>query len=60
MTTQTSHLNLTKLDLPLDADQDKWLKGIIRDVPDFPKPGIVFKDLTTLLQDGTALKFVLD
>jgi adenine phosphoribosyltransferase len=27
------------------------LKAAIRDVPDFPKPGIVFKDITTLLQD---------
>lgn len=48
MTSQTSNLNLTKLDLPLDAEQDKWLKSTIRDVADFPKPGIVFKDLTTL------------
>ncbi len=60
MTSQTSNLNLTKLDLPLDAELDKWLKSTIRDVADFPKPGIVFKDLTTLLQDATALKFVLD
>jgi adenine phosphoribosyltransferase len=34
--------------LPLDADA---LKAAIRDVPDFPKPGIVFKDITTLLRD---------
>ena len=27
------------------------LKAAIRDVPDFPKPGIVFKDITTLLKD---------
>jgi adenine phosphoribosyltransferase len=27
---------------------------LIRDVPDFPKPGIIFKDITTLLQDGEA------
>ena len=25
------------------------LKGIIRDVPDFPKPGILFKDITPLV-----------
>jgi adenine phosphoribosyltransferase len=30
------------------------LKAYIRDVPDFPKPGIVFKDITTLLRDGAA------
>jgi adenine phosphoribosyltransferase len=27
------------------------LKALIRDVPDFPKPGILFKDITTLLRD---------
>jgi adenine phosphoribosyltransferase len=29
-------------------------KKLIRDVPDFPKPGILFKDLTTLWKDGKA------
>src|SRR5690349_13651685 len=28
------------------------LKRAIRDVPDFPKPGIIFKDITPLLADG--------
>jgi adenine phosphoribosyltransferase len=28
----------------------------IRDVPDFPKPGILFKDITPLLQDAAALR----
>ena len=32
------------------------LKKIIRDVPDFPKEGIIFKDITTLLKDADALK----
>lgn len=30
------------------------LRNYIRDVPDFPKPGIVFKDITPLLADGDA------
>ena len=30
------------------------LHGLIRDVPDFPRPGIVFKDITLLLGDGSA------
>lgn len=34
----------------------QYLKEIIRDVPDFPKPGILFKDITTLLKDPRALK----
>jgi adenine phosphoribosyltransferase len=32
------------------------LKKIIRDVPDFPKKGIIFKDITTLLKDPSAFK----
>ncbi|WP_026999964.1 adenine phosphoribosyltransferase [Eisenibacter elegans] len=32
------------------------LSSFIRDVPDFPKQGIVFKDITTLLQEPAALK----
>ncbi len=31
------------------------LRGFIREVPDFPKPGIVFKDITPLLADPAAL-----
>jgi adenine phosphoribosyltransferase len=31
------------------------LEGFIRDIPDFPKPGIVFKDITPLLLDPDAL-----
>jgi adenine phosphoribosyltransferase len=30
------------------------LRALIRDVPDFPRPGIVFKDITLLLGDGPA------
>ena len=36
------------------------LRGAIRDVPDFPKPGIVFKDITPLLADPRAFHIVLD
>lgn len=36
------------------------LKKIIRDVPDFPKEGIVFKDITTLLQDAKSFQRVVD
>ncbi len=35
------------------------LKQIIRSVPDFPKKGIVFKDITTILKDPDALKLTL-
>jgi adenine phosphoribosyltransferase len=36
------------------------LRKIIREVPDFPKPGINFYDITTLLQDADAFKQTID
>jgi adenine phosphoribosyltransferase len=36
------------------------LKALIREVPDFPKPGINFYDITTLLKDATGFKAVID
>ncbi|MBI4652597.1 adenine phosphoribosyltransferase [Candidatus Desantisbacteria bacterium] len=36
------------------------LKKYIRDIPDFPKKGIIFKDITTLLINGKALKYVIN
>ncbi len=36
------------------------LKRLIRDIPDFPKQGIVFKDITTLLADGPAFARAMD
>ncbi|MDD3420011.1 MAG: adenine phosphoribosyltransferase [Candidatus Gastranaerophilales bacterium] len=36
------------------------VKKIIRDIPDFPKEGIVFKDITTVLKDSEGLKHTID
>jgi len=36
------------------------LKTKIRDIPDFPKPGIVFKDITPLLKDPESLNFAVE
>lgn len=36
------------------------LKGFIREVPDFPKAGILFYDITTLLKDPLALRMTVD
>ena len=38
----------------------EFCRALIRDVPDFPKPGIVFKDITPLLASPRALHIVLD
>jgi adenine phosphoribosyltransferase len=36
------------------------ISSFIRNVPDFPKSGIQFKDVTTLLQNGPAFRFIID
>lgn len=36
------------------------LTSFIRDIPDFPKPGIVFKDITPLLKNPEAFSYVTD
>lgn len=41
---------------PLDA----LLDDLIRDIPDYPKPGVVFKDITPLLGDRTAFAACVD
>ena len=41
-------------------DPTEMLRSYIRDVPDFPKPGIVFKDITPLLADPVAFSTVID
>lgn len=37
-----------------------WLKEYIRDIPDFPRAGVVFKDITPLLADVAAFRFAVD
>lgn len=35
------------------------IRALIRDIPDFPRPGIVFKDITPVLADGPALRWIV-
>jgi len=44
----------------LSTEQKELLLNSIRDVKDFPKPGIVFKDITTLLNNPEAFKLLMD
>jgi adenine phosphoribosyltransferase len=39
-----------------DAGGEQRLRGLIREIPDFPRPGIGFKDITPLLADADALR----
>jgi adenine phosphoribosyltransferase len=43
-----------------DADLASLILARIRDVPDYPKPGILFKDITPLLADAPAFSAVID
>jgi len=36
------------------------LKSLIRDIPDFPQPGILFRDITTLLAHPEGLRYTID
>ena len=38
----------------------KKLEEYVRSIPDFPEPGIVFRDITTVLQDGDGLQLSID
>ena len=42
------------------SDSLDQLRAAIRDVPDFPKPGILFKDITPVLADGRLLSLAID
>ena len=42
------------------AVDESWLKQHIRDIPGFPSPGIIFKDITPLLADVEAFRATVD
>src|SRR5215469_9545046 len=44
----------------MDSDALKKLRTGVRDVPDFPKKGIVFKDITPILSDGALFRASID
>ncbi len=37
-----------------------WLKEFVRDIPDYPRPGVTFKDITPLLADIKAFRYSVD
>jgi adenine phosphoribosyltransferase len=54
-------MSATKPDTSMPADSPlAHARRLVRDVPDFPKPGILFKDITPLLADPRAFHIVLD
>src|SRR5256714_14763806 len=45
---------------PMDSDVLDKLRSGVRDVPDFPKKGIIFKDITPILSDGALFQASID
>lgn len=43
----------------IELDRE-YLDGLVRDIPDFPKPGVTFKDVTPLLLDHVGFSTVVD
>jgi adenine phosphoribosyltransferase len=46
--------------MPLSQDRAHVLKSLVRDIPDFPKKGIVFKDITPILSDPRAFAMIIN
>ncbi len=46
--------------IPAMPDIQAQLKTLIRDIPDFPKPGILFRDITPLLADPSGLALAIE
>ena len=44
----------------VDGDLTRLITTRIRDIPDYPRPGVIFKDITPLLADGQAFSAVVD
>lgn len=55
MTDATVHANAAPEGMDIEEIRQK-----IRDIPDFPEPGILFRDITPLLADGAAFRGLID
>jgi adenine phosphoribosyltransferase len=45
---------------PLPGESSERLRRLIRDIPDFPQPGILFKDITPLMADSRAVAMAVE
>ena len=44
----------------VDVDAPMWLRSLVREIPDWPTPGVTFRDITPLLADAPAFKRCID
>jgi adenine phosphoribosyltransferase len=59
-TAASSTSGVTSSSGTLTQEQSTWLKQYVRSIPDYPQPGILFRDITPLLQDPVALRFAIE
>lgn len=52
--------NFTKFVILLQMSLETNIKSAVRDVPDFPKPGIMFKDITPIFENQTLCNEIVD
>jgi len=52
--------HLDEVALPAEFDALGYVRALIREIPDFPEPGILFRDITPLLADPKGFHIVLD
>lgn len=45
---------------PMNSSRIDTLRSAVRDVPDFPSPGVLFKDIMPMLADGALFKLAID
>ena len=43
-----------------ELDEATWLRALVREIPDFPQPGVTFRDITPLLADAVAFRRAVD
>ena len=60
LTSKQKMTQANNLDQKSVEEKVTYLKDITRSIPDYPKPGIIFRDLTTIFQDQQAMKFSLE
>ena len=46
--------------MTVTMDELDYVREHVRQVPDFPKPGILFLDITTATKDAKAFKYIID
>ena len=44
----------------MHAIDEKYIRDVIRTIPDWPEKGVMFRDITTIFQDSKALRGIMD